>query len=444
MGGHERRSYPAPGGIARNRGNGSVARSRRLILGTAVGLVLASTTVGMSAAPAFAAPVTAPTTVPTTTVPTTTTIPATTTVPTTVPAPTIPPPPTDLANGIAQATKLQLEIAANAEKADVLDGKLQKARAAVKVANKKIRISEAKISANEARVAKLRSQLASRAATLYMGAGNGDPIGFDVSSVQDLGSIAQYGDAAASRDERILDDLKHTEAELNAQRSDLETQRAAAQDRQRKADDARREVLRVNAAMKKLLDTTTAGVKLLATKMEQEALASASLAEQAWLQRMAERQKAGKGKGAGAVPPGDIGAIIGDIPAPSIGALYAVAYAAAQLGKPYVYAGAGPDVFDCSGLTMMAWKQAGVSMQHGSQSQYMSFPHIPLDQLQPGDLVFFGDSGPTNHHVGMVIGPGIMIDAPHTGAFVEIVSYYRSDLVLLGARPLPATTPPTP
>ena len=84
---------------------------------------------------------------------------------------------------------------------------------------------------------------------------------------------------------------------------------------------------------------------------------------------------------------------------------------------------------------MIAWLQSGVLMEHGSQSQYMSFPHVPIDQLQPGDLVFFGDTGPTNHHVGMVVGPGVMIDAPHTGAFVELVSYFRPDLVPLGARP---------
>ena len=100
-----------------------------------------------------------------------------------------------------------------------------------------------------------------------------------------------------------------------------------------------------------------------------------------------------------------------------------------------MYVGAGPDVFDCSGLTMMAWAQSGVSMEHGSQSQYMSFPHVPIDQLQPGDLVFFGDTGPTNHHVGIVVGPGLMIDAPHTGVYVELVSYFRKDLVPMGARP---------
>ncbi len=132
---------------------------------------------------------------------------------------------------------------------------------------------------------------------------------------------------------------------------------------------------------------------------------------------------------------GNAGFDLSNLPAPSAGAAAAVAYARAQLGKPYVYAGAGPNVFDCSGLTMMAWAQGGVSMSHGSQSQYDAFPHVPISQLQPGDLVFFGSSGPTNHHVGMVVGPGLMIDAPHTGAYVQLVSYYRPDLVPLGSRP---------
>jgi cell wall-associated NlpC family hydrolase len=78
-------------------------------------------------------------------------------------------------------------------------------------------------------------------------------------------------------------------------------------------------------------------------------------------------------------------------------------------------------------------------MEHGSRSQWLSFPHVPIDQLAPGDLVFFGVSGPLNHHVGIVIGPGIMIEAPHTGAYVRIASYFRPDLVPVGARP---TSPP--
>jgi predicted nucleic acid-binding Zn-ribbon protein len=337
------------------------------------------------------------------------------------------PPPTDLANGIAQAARLRRAIDANSRRADVLDEKYLEAQAAVRKANRQIASTQRKIDAANAKVASLKAELAGRAALLYMGAGNTDPIGFDAASVQELGARAKYGDAAAQTDERLLDDLRHTEAELNAQHDDLESQLAVAKQRQHAALDARRKVARINADMRKLLATTSANVRLLAAKMEQDALAHAAIAEQGWLLRMAAR----KGP--------DLGIPMGNIPAPSVGALLAVAYAEKQLGKPYVYAGAGPNVFDCSGLTMMAWRQAGVSMEHGSRSQWLSFPHVPIDQLAPGDLVFFGVSGPLNHHVGIVIGPGIMIEAPHTGAFVRIASYFRPDLVPVGARP---TSPP--
>jgi len=343
-------------------------------------------------------------------------------------------PPTELANGIDQATKLQLQIAANAKRADVLDENYLKAQRAVKLAQKKSTALQGQISTTNAHIDELRHELASRAALLYMGAGSGDPIGMNATSVQELGSMAKYGNAAAERDQQILDDLHASQQQLDAQHTDLEAQLATARHRQLEARAARREVARVNAATKKLLDTTQASVKLLAAKMEQDALAAASIAEQAWLQKLAQRQA--DARKAGKVPaPGDTGPILGGLPAPSNGALLAVAYATKQLGKPYVYAGAGPDVFDCSGLTMMAWAQSGVVMVHGSQWQWDNFPHVPIDQLLPGDLVFFGDSGPTNHHVGIVVGPGIMIDAPHTGAYVELVSYFRPDLVPLGARP---------
>ena len=78
-------------------------------------------------------------------------------------------------------------------------------------------------------------------------------------------------------------------------------------------------------------------------------------------------------------------------------------YARAQLGKPYAFATAGPDSFDCSGLTMAAWRAAGVSMAHYSGSQAAAFPKVGWDQLQPGDIVvFYRDF----HHVGLYIGGG--------------------------------------
>ena len=91
-----------------------------------------------------------------------------------------------------------------------------------------------------------------------------------------------------------------------------------------------------------------------------------------------------------------------------------LAYAYAQLGKPYCYAGVGPSCYDCSGLTMMAWAQAGVSMSHGSYDQLASFPRVSMDQLQPGDLVYW------DSHVGIYVGNGSVLHAPHTGTNVQI------------------------
>jgi cell wall-associated NlpC family hydrolase len=98
-------------------------------------------------------------------------------------------------------------------------------------------------------------------------------------------------------------------------------------------------------------------------------------------------------------------------------------WALSQLGKPYLWGGAGPQAFDCSGLTMQAWAHAGVPLLHYTGYQWAEGPHVPIDQLQRGDLVFFATntSDPaTIHHVGIYIGNGMMVDAPYTGAFVRI------------------------
>ena len=111
------------------------------------------------------------------------------------------------------------------------------------------------------------------------------------------------------------------------------------------------------------------------------------------------------------------------------GASGAVEEARRQLGKPYRYGAAGPDSFDCSGLTMYAWRAGGVSLPHSAAMQYDAIPHVAVTQLQPGDLVFFGSP---IYHEGIYVGGGQMIEAPHTGANVRYASIYRSDLVGAG------------
>ena len=116
-------------------------------------------------------------------------------------------------------------------------------------------------------------------------------------------------------------------------------------------------------------------------------------------------------------------------PAPNGGAQAAVDAALSQLGKPYVWAAAGPDSYDCSGLTMWAWAHAGVSLPHNSGMQYAATPRVDRSDWQPGDLLFFGSP---IHHVGMYIGNGQMVEAPYTGAQVRVNSAIRSDYVGAG------------
>ncbi|RNL81249.1 NlpC/P60 family protein [Nocardioides marmorisolisilvae] len=106
------------------------------------------------------------------------------------------------------------------------------------------------------------------------------------------------------------------------------------------------------------------------------------------------------------------------------GAAKAIKFAKAQLGDPYVWAAAGPDRWDCSGLTMMAWKAGGVALPHYSAAQYQLTVHIGVGDLRPGDLVFWGTSPNTIHHVAMYIGDGKIIQAPRTGSYVEISGMY--------------------
>ncbi|SDJ92625.1 C40 family peptidase [Nonomuraea jiangxiensis] len=107
-------------------------------------------------------------------------------------------------------------------------------------------------------------------------------------------------------------------------------------------------------------------------------------------------------------------------------------WALTQLGKPYVWAADGPDTYDCSGLVMRAWEKVGVRLDHWTGTQWTSGPHIPIDQLRRGDLVFFGhisDDPGTIHHVGIYVGRGQMVHAPQTGDVVRVAPIWRGDLV---------------
>ncbi|MDQ6784438.1 MAG: NlpC/P60 family protein [Actinomycetota bacterium] len=109
------------------------------------------------------------------------------------------------------------------------------------------------------------------------------------------------------------------------------------------------------------------------------------------------------------------------LPLASAKAASVLSYAEAQLGKPYVWAGAGPATFDCSGLTMMAFRQVGIDFVHNAYAQYEATKQyaVSANALQPGDLVFFGPTEAGIHHEGIYAGNNRFIDAPQSGTVVR-------------------------
>ncbi len=134
------------------------------------------------------------------------------------------------------------------------------------------------------------------------------------------------------------------------------------------------------------------------------------------------------------------------IPPPVSTTPIALTWAFAELGKPYQWGATGPNTFDCSGLTQYVWRAAGVSIPRVAADQDAWSIPVPLSQLLPGDLVFFGKTD--IHHVGIYIGDGLMINAPHTGTVVQVSSIWWSDLAGFGrvhapGTPIPPHQPPT-
>ncbi|MGH9078324.1 MAG: C40 family peptidase [Acidimicrobiales bacterium] len=121
-----------------------------------------------------------------------------------------------------------------------------------------------------------------------------------------------------------------------------------------------------------------------------------------------------------------------------------VDWALAQVGTPYIWGGETPGVgFDCSGLVQTAYKVAGISLPRVAQDQYDAGPQLPPGTpLEPGDLAFFGGGPSDVTHVGLVVSPGVMVDAPYTGADVREDSFpttigaaFGSDVVVGFTRP---------
>jgi peptidoglycan DL-endopeptidase CwlO len=315
----------------------------------------------------------------------------------------------------AQAAQLEAQIQSNGDKIAALGEQYNGAVLAYE--NAKAGVAEAKrnFAKAEKQQEKLSSLVAARGAILYQGAQDPTTLipNTDMKSMNELGARTKYGAVATGNDEQLISTLVASKQDLEIQRKALDKQSAVAAAKRDEISANRQKVVDANSQAQELLSQVKGQIAVLIQQEKERQQA----ALQAALQNLAGGSS--QGNGASRVPANDVGGdTIPTLPAPSPRAAAAIAYAEAQLGKPYQYAATGPNTYDCSGLTMMAWAAAGVSLPHYSGAQYEGLPHVPLDQLEPGDLLFWGVDG--SEHVAMYIGGGLQIAATHTGDYVRI------------------------
>ncbi|MFM7271678.1 MAG: NlpC/P60 family protein [Actinomycetes bacterium] len=308
-----------------------------------------------------------------------------------------------------QAAALEASIAANGERISMLAERLNGARYRVAQAQAGIAEAQRRTAEAQAQTDRIAALLANRAATIYKGATTGTPLkATNVKQVNELGIRSKYAAAAAERDDALLEMLQRSREELAVQRANLERQKAAAAAERDSVASAQRQVEAANAQQRSLLGRVKGEIAMYmaAEQARRNAAARAAALAAARRPTVTGRTRTGNPER------------FPNVPAPSGRAATAIAFARAQLGKPYRYATSGPNTYDCSGLTMAAWGAAGVSLPHFSGAQYRMLPHVPLSAIQPGDLVFYGPNG--SNHVSLYIGGGMVITAPQTGDVVKI------------------------
>lgn len=314
----------------------------------------------------------------------------------------------------AQASRLQQQIDANGDRIAALGERYNGARIAYQQATAGIADAQRRFDLAQREVDAKRKLLRDRAISLYTGAASSNPLqAIDVKNVGEMARRSKYGMVASEVDSRAIGDLKDAQDVLAQQRNTLEDQQGAARAQRDAAAQAKRQIEQANSSEQRLLGQVKGDLARLIDQERQRKEAAAAAAA-----RRATAPRRSSGPAPGAVDPSSVGGNFAGSIAPSPRVAAVIAYARAQLGKPYVFATSGPNTFDCSGLTAMAWAQAGVSMAHYSGSQYNAFPHIPISALQPGDLVFKGPGG--RDHVALYIGGGMQIAATHTGDYVRL------------------------
>jgi cell wall-associated NlpC family hydrolase len=272
-----------------------------------------------------------------------------------------------------------------------------------------LRVNENRLAVAKANYKQAEDTLSARLVTLYT---SGEESTLEVllgsSSLDDLLDRVDTVNRLSEQDSRIVDEVRSFRTEIKEREAKL-TMARSEQERIVAERAAKRDEIRSQLAERQ---------RLLGSIKDQ--IAKMQAAEQAQQQRLANQAETRVSNDFGGNPAGHYSGVVG--------------VAMQFLGVPYVWGGASPSGFDCSGLTMYAFAQVGVSLPHNAAMQYSYGSAVSRENLAPGDLVFFNGLG----HVGLYIGGGQFIHAPHTGDVVKISSlsesWYASTYV--GARRL--------
>jgi len=251
-----------------------------------------------------------------------------------------------------------------------------------------------KIVAGQRKLAKLKDQAGAAAREQYRGGGLLPTARFllsdDPGQVLDGAGLVLQGQQAANH---LIGELSDTQQQLQDYADDAAAQwKKLDADRRAKAA-AKKKIQQQIDAAKKLESSLEKKQKERLDQLEQQA---ALKAQTTWLDTGILEKIHGKASAEGEK---------------------AVAFATAQIGKPYVWGAAGPDSFDCSGLTSQAWAAAGRPIPRTSQEQWKQLKHIPVKDIRPGDLVVYFDDA---SHVALYIGDGAIVQAPRPGRTVTV------------------------
>ncbi|MBX9363459.1 C40 family peptidase [Streptomyces sp. WAC04114] len=247
---------------------------------------------------------------------------------------------------------------------------------------------------------------------------------------QDYFDQTQLMDRMTGRQKVAVDDYVTQQSETMKKRQEATESLETLTDSQAGLRTAKATVQRKLADARELMSKLTAEEKARLAAIEKEKQAEAArkadeLARQQAAQQKAQ-EEAAQQQDSGSSSSGSSGSDSSSSTAPADSSYAtkadkALAFARAQIGKPYVWGAVGPGSYDCSGLTQAAWKAAGVTLPRTTYDQVNAGTTVPLSQARPGDLVFFYDDVT---HVGIYIGNGMMIHAPKPGTYVREESVY--------------------